>query len=163
MVLNLDPLQSEFVKTLTEGAVSFIIIGGVAVNFHIKGLRPTHDLDVLSKPDAANAARLAAAAQQFARKNNTVLPISASQIARLSKPKVEFPLWSADRFIGIEILSSIEDVTYQEAFEQAAIYEESGLRVAILSKQHLIQSKMKLAAHDDKHRADVASLMALPP
>jgi hypothetical protein len=42
---------------LEEAQVDYVVIGGVAVNFH--GIvRATEDLDVFVKPDAANVARL---------------------------------------------------------------------------------------------------------
>ena len=45
---------------LEEAQVDYVVIGGVAVNFH--GIvRATEDLDVFVKPDADNVARLRAA------------------------------------------------------------------------------------------------------
>lgn len=50
-------------KVLVHGGVEFILIGGMAANFH-GAIRSTSDVDVLYRRDAANVARLAAAMQK---------------------------------------------------------------------------------------------------
>lgn len=47
-------------RVLTHGGVEFILIGGMAANFH-GAIRSTSDVDVLYRRDKANMARLAAA------------------------------------------------------------------------------------------------------
>ncbi len=158
--LSLDQLQKGFLQDLMQGSVRFIVVGGVAVNFH-GHQRSTKDLDILSEPTSGNAARLAQAICKLGFKNNKFLDLhDLTEV--LSKPNTQQPLWGSGpgEFVHIEILTRIDGVSFAEAYKQAVMHDEAGLRVPILSKSHLIRSKETLAQGDEKHRADVRALTA---
>ncbi len=50
----------EILNTLTDHAVDFVVIGGIAVQVH-GCIRGTHDLDIVARPSTLNMTRLAEA------------------------------------------------------------------------------------------------------
>lgn len=59
--------------------------------------------------------------------------------SRLAKPKVQAPL--KGQLSGIEILTSISEVSFQEAFENSIQCWQDGRAIPVLSKDLLIRSK----------------------
>ncbi|MBC8241175.1 MAG: hypothetical protein ISR50_01815 [Alphaproteobacteria bacterium] len=159
-LLDLDAIGADFVQTLFEAQVRFLIVGGVAVNFYVQ-TRPAHDLDILSEPTSKNATRLASALRGFSLRYNKSFQFTDCDLSRLGKPWLKLPLWSEDDFVGIDILTSINDVSFDEAYRQALLHRAESLTVRVLSRDHLIRSKWEPAQLDEKHLADIRALKAL--
>ncbi len=154
--LYLNAVEFELLEALLDAQVRFVIVGGHAVQFH-GHVRPAKDLDILIEPSHENAARLATAL----RKVN--IPIDHDQetkfTEKLVKPKVQVPLKGVHRFI--EILTSINLVGFDEAFEQATHCVEKGRKIPVLSKEHLIRSKR--ARGEDRDLQDIQALSECGP
>lgn len=154
--LYLNAVEFGLMEALLDAQVRFVIVGGHAVQFH-GHVRPAEDLDVLIEPSHKNAAHVIIAL----RKVN--IPIGLDQETELTeklvKPNVKMPLKGVHRFI--EILTSIESVGFDEAFEQAAHCIEKGRRIPVLSKEHLIRSKR--ARGEDRDLQDIQALSECGP
>lgn len=147
--LPLNPVEFQLLCALLDAQVRFVVVGGFAVCFH-GHLREVKDLDILSEPSQENAARLAMALQQVG------LSIDREQEVALARPGVQTRL--RGKFANIEILTSINAVEFGEAFEQAAHHIEKGREVRVLSRDHVI--KTKLSRGEAKDMEDVRALKA---
>lgn len=115
-------------------------------------LRRAKDLDIFIERSQKNAARLAMALSQVE------ININSEQEARFAKVKIQEPL--KGKHNNIEILNSIDAVSFKEVFDQAVYSIENGLEIAVLSKDHLIKSK--LARGEDKDLEDIRVLCSDP-
>ena len=77
--------------------------------------------------------------------------------AKLSCPKKQLPL--RGQYSNIEVLTSIHSLSFDEAFDQATHCIVKGRAIPVLSRDHLIQSK--LARGDKEDPDDVRVLEAL--
>ena len=148
--LYLNAVESELLTVLADRRVQFLIVGGHAVQFH-GHVRPAKDLDIFSEPSADNARRLASALGQLG------MEVDLELEAKLSSPKKKLPL--RRQYANIEILTSINSLSFEEAFDQAAHCIVNARAIPVLSKDHLIQSK--LARGDKEDLDDVRALKAL--
>jgi hypothetical protein len=145
--LCLHAVESELVGAMLDAHVRFVIVGGFAVRAH-GHLRPAKDLDLMIEPSLENVARLATVLEGFG--------ISFDP-NKLAKPKVQAPL--KGQLSGIEILTSISEVSFQEAFESSIQWFEHGRAIPVLSKDLLIKSK--LARGEDQDMEDVRILRGI--
>jgi hypothetical protein len=142
--LCLHAVESELIGAMLDAQVRFVIVGGFAVRAH-GHLRPTKDLDLLIEPSPGNVARLTTVLEQFGMSFDP---------NKLAKPKIQAPL--KEQLSGIEILTSISEVSFQEAFESSIQCLEHGRAIPVLSKDLLIRSK--LARGEDQDMEDVRIL-----
>ncbi len=149
--LYLNAVESELLTVLADRRVRFLIVGGHAIQFH-GHMRPAKDLDIFSEPSADNARRLASALGQLG------MQVEPELEAKLSSPKKQLPL--RRQYANIEILTSINSLSFEEEFDQAAHCIVNARAIPVLSKDHLIQSK--LARGDKEDLDDVRALKALP-
>jgi hypothetical protein len=70
------------------------------------------------------------------------------------KPKIQAPL--KGQLNGIEILTSISEVSFEEAFDSSIQRSEHGRAIPVLAKDLLIRSK--LARGDEQDLKDVMAL-----
>ena len=154
--LYLNAVEFGLMEALLDAQVRFVIVGGHAVQFH-GHVRPAEDLDVLIEPSHENAAHVINALR------NINIPISHDEetelIEKLAKPKVQMRLKGVHRCI--EILTSIDSVGFDEAFEQAAHSIEKDRRIPVLSKKHLIRSKR--ARGEDRDLQNIQALSECGP
>ncbi len=131
---NLDNELIDFWKSLNQYNVAYIMIGGFAVNLH-GFARTTGDIDIWLKDEIRNRRNLGKALTQFGYDEHTFEEI------------VFVPGWS-DLFIGsgvrldiITTMIGLEDVTFDEALEQATIAEIVDVKVPFLNIDQLIKNK----------------------
>lgn len=142
--LYLNAVEFELVGAMLDAQVRFVIVGGFAVRAH-GHLRPTKDLDILVEPLLENVDRLATVLQRFG------VSLDASKLAR---PKIQAPL-RGRQLSGIEILTSISDVSFEEAFESRIECFERAQALPVLSKDLLIRSKRARGEDQDKEDIQV--------
>jgi hypothetical protein len=133
---------------LNEEKVRYLVIGGMAVNYHGYH-RTTGDLDVWIDLDDVNQDRLAAALKTFG--------FSAQSVSRrplLRRPKI---LRIGQPPFRVEIHSEIAGVEFDDCFAKAEICPIQGIDVRFISLADLRQNKR--AAGRNK---DLADLDALP-
>lgn len=151
MSLYLNDVEHLLLRALLDAHVRFLIVGGHAVQFH-GHLRPAKDLDIFIERSQKNAARLTMVLSQVR------ININSEQEARFAKVKIQARLERIHN--NIEILTSIDAVSFNEAFDQAVYSIENGLEIPVLSKDHLIKSK--LARGENKDLEDIRVLCSDP-
>jgi hypothetical protein len=148
------PLLPDFLdllRFLNEEKVNYLVIGGMAVNFHGYH-RATGDLDLWVAIDEVNQDRLAAALQKFG--------FSARAVTRrplLRKPKF---IRIGQPPIRVEIHSEIAGVDFQACVLNAENCQIQGVVVPFISLRDLRQNK--LAAGRTKDLADLEALPEAP-
>ena len=139
----------DLLAALNEHDVDFLVVGAGAVAAH-GAPQATGDLDVLTRPEPENAARLYRALRSFGA------PLSALGIeqADFTKPGMVCQIGLPPR--RIDILTEISGVSIQEAWDDHVVREVGGLELRFPNKQTLIRNKR--ASGRTKDLADVERL-----
>ena len=118
----------EFLRSLNEKKVEYLLIGGYAVGYY-GYVRATADMDVWIACNADNAARIVKALQEF----GFTLPESTREVflrpdsvARMGLPPFR-----------IEVLTTISGVTFDEGYSERVVDTIDGVEVPIISLRHL--------------------------
>lgn len=140
----------EFFASLNDRRVEFLVIGGVAYNFHAPP-RATKDIDVWVRPTSGNLQRLLAAIAAFGFPTHDIdLADLAANPRVLMLGRVPF---------RIDILTRPAGVDWDSAWPRRAAGDYDGVPVGYLSRIDLIAAKR--AAGRPRDLADVAELERL--
>ena len=146
----LNPDFRGMLSALSDEQAEFLIVGAYAVAVH--GVpRATADLDIWVRRSEENAARVWLA--RFGA------PMSAVRQEDLHAPEVVVQVGVTPR--RIDLLTSIDGVEFEDAWEQRTEVEIEGLRVPIIGRRHLIVNKKAVGRPQDL--ADVSRLEAEAP
>lgn len=149
--LNLHPHFKEFLFSLLDHKVHFVVVGAYALAVHGRP-RYTKDIDILVEPTRANARRLARCFADFgydAIGNEAEAHFSAPE--RMATIGVE-P-------VRIDILSSITGVTFPAAWKGRTRLKIEGRMLPFLGMREL--ERAKRASGRPQDLADVAALAEL--
>ena len=144
-MLNKD--YKDILSVLSEEKVEFIIVGAYALGAH--GLpRATGDIDIFVRPDRDNSRRLYDALVRFGAPMNDI-------------SRDDFQDEGIILQIGIvprriDIITSIDGVTFDEVYSDRVITIIDGLSLPVISVDKLI--KNKIAAGREKDLLDVKIL-----
>jgi hypothetical protein len=144
----------DLLQCLRDARAEFVIVGAHALAAH--GLpRATGDLDVLVRPDAANAARVYEALAEFGA------PLAAHGVteADFATPDTVYQIGLPPR--RIDILTEISGVSFDEAWASRLVVTVLGAPLAFLGRDALIANKR--AAGRPKDLADVEALESATP
>ena len=145
--MELDKDFSEFVESFIEYDVRFMIVGGYALAAH--GLpRATGDLDAWVWVDPANAQRIVAALRDFGFGQMEILESDFTRFD--SVVQLGYPPYRVD------ILTSIDGVDFEEAWDRRLTVEIQGLSVPVIGRADLIVNKRAAGRRQDL--ADVERL-----
>jgi hypothetical protein len=122
----------EFVELLNANAVEYVVVGAFAVAWHGHP-RFTGDIDFLVRPSPANAELLMKTLQDFGFGS---LQVSADDLYR---PDRIVQLGVKPNRIGI--ITSIEGVSFDEAWASRIAGSIDGLPVAFIGRDELIRNK----------------------
>lgn len=148
----LNPDYRDMLSALSEEGVEFLLIGAFALAAH--GLpRATGDIDIWVRPSGENAERVWRALRRFGA------PTQDLTAGDLAAPDMVFQIGVAPR--RIDLLTSIDGVSFDEAWPQRAMVEVEGLRLPVIGRAHLSQNKR--AAGRPKDLADLAWLEDTSP
>lgn len=142
-----DPDFKEFIQSLNDNQVKYLIIGGYAVAFHGHP-RYTKDLDVWIELSKENADRLIAALDDFGFGS---LGLQASdflepnQVIQLGYPPSR-----------INILMTPKGINFDSCFERRVEVETDGVNFAFIDLEDLLENKKATGRHQDL--ADVENL-----
>jgi len=146
--LRLNPAHWSFIAALLRREVRFVVVGGFAVSAYIPSRRPK-DMDVLVEPADANRRKLDTALRDVGHR------MQASARRGFTRPKGRAHLvFDGSHF---DILTSVDDVTFDEAAATAVAVPSGGLFVPVLGKAQLIRSKR--SRPEPKDRQDVDALL----
>ena len=145
----LNPDFRDMLSAFIAEDVEFLIVGAYALSFH--GLpRATGDLDSWVARTEANAERVFRALQAFGA------PTEELTISDLLTPELVFQIGIEPS--RIDILTSIDGVDFEAAWQERVVADVDGLPVPILSVRHVIQNKRAVGRPRDL--ADVLALEA---
>jgi hypothetical protein len=138
----------DFLKSLNDHGVDYLLIGGHAVAYH-GYVRPTQDMDVWIAVHPENAEKVVAAIETFfGCKLDGLAPhwfLDPEQVTRFGvRPNL------------IEILARIDGCEFATAFSKRIVAEIDGLRINILGLDDLKTNKR--ASGRNKDLADLDNL-----
>ncbi|MEM1116677.1 MAG: hypothetical protein AAF594_10370 [Bacteroidota bacterium] len=119
-------------SAFSEAGVEYLLVGAYALAAH-GYVRATGDLDLWVRPEADNAARVLDALGRFGA------PTSGLAAEDFREPEVVLQIGVPPR--RIDVLTSIDGVTFDEAWPKRREVEVEGLRVPVIGRDHLIQNK----------------------
>lgn len=143
----LNPDFKDMLSCLKDEEVEFIIVGAYALAAH--GLpRATGDIDIWVRNSPVNAQKILRALAKF-----------GAPVSNLS----EDDFFTPDKVLQlgvepsrIDLLTGIDGVEFDKAWENKIHVRIDGLEIYVLSKADLLRNK--LAANRDKDRSDIAWL-----
>jgi hypothetical protein len=139
-VVQLDPDFRDFVKLFVANDVRFLIVGGYAVAAH--GLpRYTGDLDAWVWVSSENASRVVASLEAF---GFTGLGLSEDDFNQPDRVvQLGYPPYR------IDILTSIDGVEFEPAWERRVILELDGISVPFIGRDDLLINKRSAGRPQD--------------
>jgi hypothetical protein len=140
---------TDFLTALVAARVEFLIVGAHALAFHGQP-RSTGDLDILVRPERANAERLMEALRRFGA------PVAAHGVSvdDFCKGGAVYQLGRPPR--RIDVLTAISGVDFDQAWASRASAVLGGVAVNLLGRDALIENKR--AVGRDKDLLDVKML-----
>jgi len=143
----LNPDFSDMLSAFTGESVEYLVVGAYALAAH--GVpRATGDLDFWIRPTPENASRVLRALAAFGA------PTADLALDDLTTPDLVFQIGVEPN--RIDILTSIDGVTFDEARATMVLARIDGLEVPVLGREALIRNKR--AVGRPKDLADVAQL-----
>jgi hypothetical protein len=147
--LDLPEDYQDLLREFVEGGVEFVLIGGWAVAVHGHG-RATDHMCILVRPSNENATRVFAALLRYGA------PITAHGVTEALFAKPQYGYRMGRKPLLIEVLTTIDGVTFDDAAKDALSVSVAGIEVPVIGRAALI--KNKLAAGRTKDVADVEAL-----
>ncbi|MCK4640156.1 MAG: nucleotidyltransferase [Candidatus Marinimicrobia bacterium] len=138
-MLNQD--YKEMLSTLLEEKVNFLLVGAYAMAAHGYP-RATGDIDIFIQSNETNAEKVYNALIKFGASLNNV------SIKDFSTPGTIFQIGVAPR--RIDIINSIDGVSFEDAYSNRIIVEIESLPVPVLSKENIIKNKEATGRLKDK-------------
>jgi predicted nucleotidyltransferase len=138
--VRLPPDFKEFLKLLNAHQVEYLLIGGYAVAYYGYP-RATADIDFWIAVKPANAERIVTVLKEFGFSPPELSPqlfLKDWQIIRLGVPPVR-----------IELATTISGVNFAECYAQRVVDLLDGVKVNLISLQHLKLNKKAAGRHQD--------------
>ncbi len=137
----------ELLALFNAHKIDHIIVGGYALAFH-GAPRTTGDIDILVKPDAANAKRIIAALNEFGFESVGLVPTdfkNPQKVVQLGVPPVR-----------VDIITSLTGVSWKEAWAGKISGHYGNLPVYYLGRQQFLSNKKAIGRKKDL--ADIEAL-----
>jgi hypothetical protein len=138
MILNQD--FREFIQSLNENNVRFLVVGGYAVAFHGHP-RYTKDLDVWIEINPDNAQRLIQALEQFGFASLELIPndfLEWGMIVQLGYPPNR-----------IDLIMGLAGVDFEECYDKRMITDVGGVVVPFIDLENLRRNKQTVGRLQD--------------
>lgn len=155
--MTLDGLNDDFRDLLVvfaDAGVEFVIVGAYALAFH-GAPRASGDIDLFVRPALENAQRVFDALARF----GAPLEAAGMTAADFAAPGAVYQIGLPPR--RIDILTTISEVTFDEAWVSRSTGEVEGRTVSFIGREALL--KNKLATGRLKDIADAARLRQPKP
>jgi predicted nucleotidyltransferase len=130
----------EFLKSLNDNHVRYLVIGGYAVAYHGHP-RYTKDLDVWLASDNENAARIIKALDDFGFSSLGLKAedfLEPDQVVQLGYPPNR-----------IDLLTSILGVSFEDCYPRRERVEMDGIQVNFIDLENLKKNKKAVGRHQD--------------
>jgi hypothetical protein len=135
-----NPDFKDLLSALSDEGAEFLIVGAHAVMLYTAP-RYTKDLDIWVRPTSENAERVYRALRVFGAPLHELTP------GDLAVPGTIFQIGIAPN--RIDILTSLEAVTFEEAWERRASSTYGGVPIALLSAEDLLKNKRAVGRPQD--------------
>ena len=142
-MLNND--YKEMLQILSGNDVKFLLVGAYAMGAY-GHLRATGDIDIWVWATTENSEKIYTSLKQFGA------PLSEINKNSFAEQGVVFQIGVAPR--RIDILSRIDGVDFEDAYEERQIINIDGIDVPLISKQHLIKNKLATGRKKDELDAE---------
>lgn len=146
--MELNPDFKEFLQSLNENEVRYLVVGGYAVAFHGHP-RYTKDIDLWIDLDEQNARKVIKALDDFGFGSLNLQP------ADLLEPDMVIQLGYPPR--RIDLLMGLEGATFEECYASRLEEEIGGIRVCFINRDNL--ARLKRAAGRPQDLADLDNLI----
>lgn len=141
----LNPDYKEMLSIFLEEEVEFFLVGAYALAVH--GFpRATGDMDLFVLPSKENARKTYNALVKFGA------PMKDVSIKDFEAPDTILQIGVSPR--RIDIITSIDGVTFAQAKEDSITVEIGGLKIPVLSKEKLIINKSSTGREKDRLDAE---------
>jgi hypothetical protein len=132
----------EFIQSLNDNKVEYMLVGGYAVILH-GYRRVTGDLDIWVNRTKENYSKLVKAFFQFGlsvfeMSEEKFLDAESADVFSFGRPPV-----------SIDILTRLKGVEFDNAFSQAIQFDENGLIVRFIHLNNLIEAKKASGRYKD--------------
>jgi len=145
-MLNKD--YRDMLHALLGNEVRFLVVSAYALAAYGYP-RATGDIDIWVDTSLENSKNIYASLTEFGALLADILEKT------FTEKGIIFQIGIAPR--RIDIITSIDGVDFQEAFEQKEIIEVDGLKIPFLSKEDLIKNKLSTGRKKDKLDAEYLS------
>jgi len=135
-----NPDFRDLLSALSAEGAEFLIVGAHAVMLYTAP-RYTKDLDIWVRPTPENAARVHRALVAFGA------PMADLTVDDLATPGTIFQIGIAPN--RVDILTSIEAVTFEEAWARRVSSAYGGVPIALLSLEDLLTNKRAVGRRQD--------------
>lgn len=132
----------DFIQALNRNQVKYMLVGGYAVILH-GYRRVTGDMNIWVNRTKENYAKLVQAFSQFGlpvfdMTEASFLQADTADVFSFGRPPV-----------GIDIITKLKGVEFEEAFPQSMQFSESGLSIRFIHLNNLIQAKKAAGRYKD--------------
>ena len=134
---------------LADAGADFVVVGGYAVAFHGHP-RATKDIDILVRPEPANATRVYAALAAFGA------PLQAFDVAEADFSKYDGILQIGLPPLRIDVINRASGISFDEAVEEGDAINLLGRTVPVIGREALLKNKRASGRLQDL--ADVQAL-----
>lgn len=137
-MLNQD--FKEFIQSLNDNEVRYLVVGGYAVAVHGHP-RYTNDMDIWIEMTPENAQRIVSALKDFGFGSLEIRPedfLVPSQIIQLGYPPSR-----------IDILNTLSGVDFSACFQAKALVDIEGVHVNFIDLENLRKNKRASGRHQD--------------
>ena len=142
-MLNSD--YKEMLQILSANDVRFLLVGAYAMGAYGHP-RATGDIDIWVWATAENSGKIYNSLKQFGA------PLAQINQDSFTEEGIVFQIGVAPR--RIDILSRIDGVDFEDAYEKRQITDIDGIAVPLISKQHLIKNKLATGRKKDSLDAE---------
>lgn len=131
----------DFIQSLNDNHVAYILVGGYAVILH-GYIRSTADMDVWIEKTKDNYQRLKKALIQF----------GAPVFSEEEFVGNEFDVWGFGREPNrIEIMNEVKGLNFTETYAESKIYSQENIEIRYIHFNHLLQAKEAAGRYKDKN------------
>jgi hypothetical protein len=127
-------------QILSANDVKFLLVGAYAMGAYGHP-RATGDIDIWVWATAENSGKIYNSLKQFGA------PLAQINQDSFTEKGIVFQIGVAPR--RIDILSRIDGVDFEDAYEKRQITDIDGIAVPLISKQHLIKNKLATGRKKD--------------
>lgn len=146
--MELNPDFKEFLQSLNENDVRYLVVGGYAVAFHGHP-RYTKDIDIWIDLDEQNARKVVKALVDFGFSSLNLTPtdfLEPDNVIQLGYPPRR-----------IDLLIGLEGAAFEECYSARLEAEMEGIRVCFIDRENL--ARLKRAAGRPQDLADLDHLL----